>query len=91
VVGGLLSHKVLLLGLRLIGALPLPVGSLVLFPVALTPIRTCHRGDSSNLINAISLEEELGRAQSNATHTKAIRSRLDTEQRPRSKVVIYFS
>jgi len=49
------------------------------------------RRRGSNLINAISLEEELGRAQSNPTHTKDIRSRLDTEQRPRSKVVLYFS
>ena len=49
------------------------------------------RRGGSNLINAISLEEELGRAQSNPTHTKDIRSRLDTGQRPRSKVVLYFS
>jgi len=32
--------------------------SLVLFPAALTPIRTCDRSRSSNLINAIFLEEE---------------------------------
>src|SRR6267143_5320131 len=39
------------------------------FPAALTPIRTCDRSRSSNLINAIFLEEELeGAAQSKPTH-----------------------
>jgi len=43
-----------------------------------------------HLINAISVEEELGRAQSKPTHAKGFRSRLDTGQRPRSKVVLIF-
>ena len=38
-----------------------------LFPSAHTPIRACHRSDSSNLIDAISPEEELEAAQSNPT------------------------
>ena len=33
---------------------------MVLFPAAHTPIRACDRSRSSNLINAISVEEELG-------------------------------
>jgi hypothetical protein len=37
------------------------------FPAARTPIRACDRSRSSNLINAISPEEELGAAQSNPT------------------------
>jgi hypothetical protein len=41
------------------------------FPAALTPIRACDRSRSSNLINAISVEEELGRTQSKPTHAKA--------------------
>jgi hypothetical protein len=40
------------------------------FPAALTPIRTCDRSRSSNLINAISVEEELGRAQSKPTQSE---------------------
>jgi hypothetical protein len=57
------------------------------FPVALTPIRTCDRSRNSNLINAIFLEEELQGAPNLSRRTRAgIRSRLDTGQRPRSKV-----
>jgi hypothetical protein len=41
-----------------------------LFPAARTPIRACDRSRSSNLINAISVEEELGRAQSKPTLAK---------------------
>jgi hypothetical protein len=37
------------------------VCSLVYFPAALTPIRACGRSRSSNLINAIFVEEERGR------------------------------
>ena len=40
-----------------------------------------------HLINAISAEEELGRAQSKPTLAKSFRSRLGDGQRPRSKVV----
>jgi len=43
-----------------------------------------------HLINAISVEEEQGRAQSKPTHAKDIRSRLGNGQRPRSKVVLFF-
>jgi len=64
--------------------------SLVLFPAARTPIRACDRSRSSNLINAISVEEELGRAQSKPTLAKAFLSRLDAGQRPLSKVVLMF-
>jgi hypothetical protein len=60
------------------------------FPTALTPIRTCDRSRSSNLINAISVEEEQGRAQSKPTHAKGIRSRLGTGQRPRSKMFLFL-
>jgi hypothetical protein len=49
------------------GTLPLPCCSLVLFPAALTPIRTCDRSRSSNLTNAIS-EEELEAVQSKPTN-----------------------
>ena len=59
------------------------------FPAALTPIRACDRSRSSNLINAISVEEELGRAQSKPTHTKRVRSRLGTGQHPRSKMFLF--
>ena len=90
-VGGLLAHKVLLVEVEVFsGALPLPVCTLVLFPAARTPIRACDGSRSSNLINAIFLEEELGRAQSNPTHAKKVRSRLGNGQRPRSKVVLMF-
>ena len=54
------------------GTLPLPFCSLVLFPAARTPIRACDRSRSSNLINAISVEEELGRVQSKPTLAKSI-------------------
>src|SRR6266850_3016301 len=40
-----------------------------------------------HLINAIRWKRNVGRAQSKPTHTKGIRSRLGTGQRPRSKVV----
>jgi hypothetical protein len=43
----------------------------ILFPAARTPIRACDRSRSSNLINAISVEEELERAQSKPTLAKA--------------------
>ena len=70
VVGGWLGHNVERIEVAVnFGALPLPVGSLVfLFPAALTPIRACHRGDSSNLINTITVEEELEAAQSKASN-----------------------
>jgi hypothetical protein len=42
-----------------------------------------------HLINAISVEEELGRAQSKPTQAKGIRSRLGNGQRPRSKVFLF--
>jgi len=42
------------------------------FPAARTPIRACDRSRSSNLINAISVEEELGRVQSKPTLAKGI-------------------
>ncbi len=90
-VGGLLAHKVLLVEVEVFsGALPLAFLLVGLFPAALTPIRACDRSRSSNLINAISVEEELGRAQSKPTLAKGIRSRLDTGQRPLSKVVLMF-
>jgi len=58
------------MGLGLIGDASSSVCSLV-FPTARTPIRACHRGDSSNLINAITVEEELEAAQSKPTLAKA--------------------
>ena len=74
------------------GTLPLPFCSLVLFPAARTPIRACDRSRSSNLINAIFLEEELGRAQSKPTQSEEYsRSRLGNGQRPRPKVVLIVS
>src|SRR5947199_6345095 len=89
-VGGLLAHKVCSSRLKFSQRFLLLFCSLVLFPAARTPIRACDRSRSSNLINAINVEEELGRAQSKPTHAKSIRSRLDTGQRPLSKVVLIF-
>ena len=91
-VGGLLSHRVLLIGLRLLGSASSSFCSLV-FCFQRLLLLSVHVtfGDSSNLIYAISLEEELGRAQSKPTHAKGIRSRLDAEQRPRSKVIELFA
>src|SRR5438067_3301146 len=90
-VGGLLAHKVCSSRLKFsLERFLLLFCSLVLFPAARTPIRACDRSRSSNLINAISVGEELGRAQSKPTHAKGILSRLDTGQRPRSKVMLIF-
>src|SRR6266487_5665632 len=89
-VGGLLAHKVCSSRLKFsLERFLFLFCSLVLFPAARTPIRACDRNRSSNLINAIFLEEELGRAQSNPTLAKIFRSRLDTGQRPRSKVGLF--
>jgi len=57
---GWLVHKVCWSRLRVFsGAVPLPYLLVGLFPAALTPIRACDRSRSSNLINAISVEEEV--------------------------------
>ena len=90
-VGGLLAHKVCSSRLKFsLERFLLLFCSLVLFPAARTPIRACDRSRSSNLINAISVEEELGRAQSKPTHAKGIRSRLDAGQRPRFQSGVNF-
>jgi hypothetical protein len=59
---------------------------LVLFPAALTPIRPAAAGpfDQCDL-----WKRNFGRAQSKPTQTMGIRSRLDTGQRPRSKVFLF--
>ena len=68
------------------GALPLPCYSLGCFQrFILLSVRQLP----DHLINAIMVEEELGRAQSKPTHTKSVRSRLGTGQRPRSKMFLF--
>src|SRR5438477_5596943 len=72
-VGGLLAHKVCSSRLKFsLERFLLLFCSLVVFPAARTPIRACDRSRSSNLINAISVEEELGRVQSKPTLAKGI-------------------
>ena len=61
-----------------------------LFPAALTPIRACHRGDSSNLINTITVEEELEAAQSKASNKALSFFRLDSGRASRSRVIELF-
>src|SRR6266700_7617943 len=92
-VGGLLAHKVCSSRLKFsLERFLFLFCSLVLFPAARTPIRACDRSRSSNLINAIFLEEELGRAQSKPTQSEEYsRSRLGNGQRPRPKVVLIVS
>jgi hypothetical protein len=53
-----------------------------LIPAARTPIRACRRSDSSNVINAIGVEEELEAAQSKASK-KALVTFFQVRQRAR--------
>ncbi len=70
-VGGLLGHKVCSSRLKFsLERFLFLFARWFCFPAARTPIRACDRSRSSNLINAISLEEELGRAQSKPTLAK---------------------
>src|SRR5947209_6659431 len=65
--------------------------SLVLFPAARTPIRACDRSRSSNLINAISVEEELGRVQSKPTLAKSILKQVRQRAAPTFQSGFNFS
>src|SRR6266568_1297012 len=91
-VGGLLAHKVCSSRLKFsLERFLLLFCSLVLFPAARTPIRACDRSRSSNLINAISVEEERKGASNLSRRSRRVfLSRLGTGQRPRSKVVLIF-
>src|SRR6266567_1523648 len=72
-VGGLLGHKVCLSRVKVsLGRFLFLFARWFVFPAARTPIRACDRSRSSNLINAISMEEELGRVQSKPTLAKGI-------------------
>src|SRR5438105_785048 len=89
-VGGLLAHKVCSSRLKFsLERFLLLFYSLVLFPAARTPIRACDRSRSSNVINAIRVEEELGvRPNLSRRSRRVFLSRLGNGQRPRSKVVL---
>jgi hypothetical protein len=65
-VGGLLGHKICgFLGLEFsLERFLFRLAPCFLISTAPTPSRACRRSDSSNMINAINLEEELEAAQS---------------------------
>src|SRR5437667_9957639 len=91
-VGGLLAHKVCSSRLKFsLERFLLPFCSLVLFPAARTPIRACDRSRSSNLINAISVEEELGRVQSKPTLAKSILKQVRQRAAPTFQSGFNFS